>query len=117
MVGLDIQEWCLLQSKQLAEELRLNDCVSFEKDTNETADIVISKNAIEHFLDPVSIFNKMSALVRPEGFVWIVFGNTYLHPHDGHLFSVFPWAHLIFPEASLIRWRSTFLSAGATRFE
>jgi hypothetical protein len=34
----------------------------------------------------------------------------------GHLFSVFPWAHLIFSEQALIRWRSDFKSDGATRF-
>jgi hypothetical protein len=34
----------------------------------------------------------------------------------GHLFSVFPWAHLLFSEKALIRWRSTFKTDGATRF-
>jgi hypothetical protein len=29
---------------------------------------------------------------------------------------VFPWAHLIFTERSLIRWRSDFKTDGATRF-
>jgi hypothetical protein len=39
-----------------------------------------------------------------------------LHPLGGHLFSVFPWAHLIFTESALIRWRADFKSDGATRF-
>jgi len=34
----------------------------------------------------------------------------------GHLFSVFPWAHLLFSERALIRWRSDFKTDGATRF-
>jgi hypothetical protein len=38
------------------------------------------------------------------------------HPLGGHLFSVFPWAHLLFREEALIRWRSTFKTDGATRF-
>jgi hypothetical protein len=29
---------------------------------------------------------------------------------------VFPWAHLLFSERTLIRWRSDFKSDGATRF-
>jgi hypothetical protein len=29
---------------------------------------------------------------------------------------VFPWAHLLFTEGALIRWRSDFKSDGATRF-
>ena len=44
------------------------------------------------------------------------FGPTWLHPLGGHLFSVFPWAHLIFTEQALIRWRSDFKSDGATKF-
>jgi hypothetical protein len=46
----------------------------------------------------------------------VSFGPTWLHPLGGHLFSVFPWAHLIFSEKALIRWRSTFKTDGATRF-
>lgn len=44
------------------------------------------------------------------------FGLTRYHPLGGHLFSVFPWAHLIFSEKALIRWRSAFKTDGATRF-
>lgn len=44
------------------------------------------------------------------------FGPTWRHPLGGHLFSVFPWAHLMFSEQALIRWRSTFKTDGATRF-
>jgi hypothetical protein len=32
------------------------------------------------------------------------------------MFSVFPWAHLIFTEPALLRWRSDIRSDGATRF-
>ncbi len=46
----------------------------------------------------------------------ISFGPTWYHPLGGHLFSVFPWAHLLFSERALLRWRSGFRSDGATRF-
>ena len=46
----------------------------------------------------------------------ISFGPPWFHPHGGHLFSVFPWAHLIFTENALIRWRSDFKTDGAKRF-
>ena len=58
----------------------------------------------------------MRRLVDPRGRVFITFGPPWLHPLGGHLFSVFPWAHLIFTERALIRWRSDFKSDGATRF-
>ncbi|MEP6741917.1 MAG: hypothetical protein ABJB61_05415 [bacterium] len=44
------------------------------------------------------------------------FGPTWYHPLGGHLFSVFPWSHLIFTEKALIRWRSDFKTDGAARF-
>jgi hypothetical protein len=53
---------------------------------------------------------------KPAGEVLVSFGPTWRHPLGGHLFSVFPWAHLMFSEQALIRWRSTFKTDGATRF-
>ncbi len=50
----------------------------------------------------------MNTLLQPAGEVLVSFGPTWYHPLGGHLFSVFPWAHLIFSEKALIRWRSTF---------
>jgi hypothetical protein len=44
------------------------------------------------------------------------FGPTWYHPLGGHLFSVFPWAHLVFTEKALIRWRSDFKTDRATKF-
>src|SRR5262249_37770183 len=35
------------------------------------------------------------------------FGPTWYHPYGGHLFSVFPWAHCVFTEAAMLRWRAT----------
>ena len=48
--------------------------------------------------------------------VFAAFGPPWFHPLGGHLFSVFPWAHLIFTEKALLRWRADFKSDGATRF-
>ena len=58
----------------------------------------------------------MNTLLQPSGEVLVSFGPTWFHPLGGHLFSVFPWAHLVFSERALIRWRSTFKTDGATRF-
>jgi hypothetical protein len=55
-------------------------------------------------------------LLKDDGRVIAMFGPTWFHPFGGHLFSVFPWSHLIFSEKALIRWRSDFKSDGATRF-
>ncbi len=73
-------------------------------------------DAFEHFADPSGILNIMGALLRPAGEALVSFGPIWYHPLGGHLFSVFPWAHLVFSEKALIGWRSAFKSDGATRF-
>ncbi len=44
------------------------------------------------------------------------FGPIWGHPLGGHMFSVFPWAHLVFTESALMRWRAKFRSGNLTRF-
>jgi hypothetical protein len=58
----------------------------------------------------------MSTLIVPDGCVLAAFGPTWLHPYGGHLFSVFPWSHLLFTEEAQIRWRSDFKKDGARKF-
>jgi hypothetical protein len=58
----------------------------------------------------------MRQALKDSGAVIAAFGPTWYHPLGGHLFSVFPWAHLIFTEKALIRWRSDFKTDGATSF-
>ena len=58
----------------------------------------------------------MAGLLKPGGKLVASFGPTWYHPLGGHLFSVFPWSHLVFTERALIRWRSDFKTDGARRF-
>lgn len=116
VIGLDIQERLLDISRLKAQQQGVADRCVFTTTNTELADIVISKDAFEHFADPAAILKKMALLVKPEGYVLAAFGPTWLHPYGGHLFSVFPWSHLIFTEAAQIRWRADFKTDGATRF-
>ena len=86
------------------------------EDLPEKVDYIISLDAFEHFGDPAAILAQMADLLKPGGEVITSFGPTWRHPLGGHLFSVFPWAHLIFTERALIEWRSKHCSDGATRF-
>jgi SAM-dependent methyltransferase len=79
-------------------------------------DLIYSLDSFEHFADPALVLRQMHDLLRPGGQVLISFGPTWFHPLGGHLFSVFPWAHLVFSERALLRWRSHLRSDGATRF-
>lgn len=116
VIGLDIQQRALAKAAELAQRHSVSDRCTFGTSTNELADIILSKDAFEHFSDPSAILRQMSLLLKPGGYVLAAFGPTWLHPYGGHLFSAFPWAHLIFTERALIRWRSDFKSDGATRF-
>jgi SAM-dependent methyltransferase len=116
VIGLDVREDVLQIARRQAAEAGVGKSCVFDKETGEKADIVLSIDAFEHFDDPASVLRQMRQLLKPDGVLLIEFGPPWYHPLGGHLFSVFPWAHLIFTEQSLIRWRADFKSDGATRF-
>ena len=116
VIGIDIREDILQAARQRAFQAGVQNICSFTTSAEESADVVVSVDAFEHFADPAGILRAMNALLKPTGEVLVSFGPIWYHPLGGHLFSVFPWAHLIFSEKALIRWRSTFKSDGATRF-
>jgi SAM-dependent methyltransferase len=116
VIGIDIREALLEQARAKARREGVEKVCRFCTDTDERADAVVSIDTFEHFSDPFSALMKMYELLRQDGAVFASFGPTWYHPLGGHLFSVFPWAHLIFSEKALIRWRSDLRSDGATRF-
>jgi SAM-dependent methyltransferase len=116
VIGIDIREDVLQEARQNALKSGVSEHCIFVSSTKELADIVVSVDAFEHFADPAAVLRSINTLLQPSGEVLMNFGPTWYHPLGGHLFSVFPWAHLIFSEQALIRWRSTFRTDGATRF-
>lgn len=116
VIGIDILENRLNGAIELAEAQGVGSICQFTKHTDQKADIILSKDSFEHFDDPSKILMLMDELLKPQGRVLASFGPTWYHPYGGHSFSVFPWAHLIFTEKSLIEWRSQFKNDGATRF-
>jgi SAM-dependent methyltransferase len=116
VTGIDIRADLLQVARQEALNAGVQDTCRFASSTQELADIIVSRDAFEHFADPAEILRTLDSLLQPEGEVLVSFGPTWYHPLGGHLFSVFPWAHLVFDEKALIRWRSTFKKDGATRF-
>lgn len=116
VIGLDIQERFLEKGRAEAARLGISDRVRFVSSCDQPVDVVISTDAFEHFDDPGFILREMRRIVKDDGYVLVEFGYTWYHPYGGHTFSVFPWAHLLFTEDALIRWRSEFKRDGATRF-
>lgn len=118
--GIDLQEHLLVMGRQAARDAGVQDRCSFYVPANVPAklgvDRVVSLDSFEHFADPAAVLSTMHELLAPGGTAEISFGPTWYHPLGGHLFSIFPWAHLIFSERALIAWRSRFKTDGATRF-
>ena len=116
VIGIDIRETVLGSARRLATLAGVSDRCVFDTDTDDKADVILSIDGFEHYGDPEGILRRMRRLINPDGHVLIAFGPPWLHPLGGHLFSVFPWAHLVFTERALIRWRADFKFDGATRF-
>ncbi len=116
VIGTDIRERALENARQNAQRAGVQHVCDFSTEVHEQVDLIICIDCFEHFADPGAILMKMMRLLKPGGAVFVSFGPTWYHPLGGHLFSVFPWAHLVFSEESLIKWRNDIRSDGATRF-
>lgn len=116
VIGLDIQERWLAIARGNAERAGVLDRCTFATTTDELADVIVAIDSFEHFDDPAGILEIMRGHLKPDGRVLIAFGPTWYHPYGGHTFSPLPWAHLIFSERALCRWRSDFKHDGAQHF-
>ncbi len=116
VIGLDIVPQALASAARAAERAKVADRCFFRKKTAEKADAIVCIDCFEHFADPAAVLRTMAKLLKPGGTAFVSFGPPWLHPYGGHSFSVFPWAHLLFTESCLLRWRSHYRPDGATRF-
>jgi SAM-dependent methyltransferase len=116
VIGVDIRESVLNKGRELAAQAGVADRCEFTTKPAVRADLIVSIDSFEHFADPAAILNIMHGQLAPHGKVICSFGPTWYHPLGGHLFSVFPWSHILFSEAALIRWRNDLRNDGATRF-
>jgi len=116
VIGVDIQERFLEQARMQARSAGVSARCEFVQTPSETADVIVALDSFEHFANPEAVLQTMSRMLAADGRVIVAFGPTWFHPFGGHLFSVFPWSHLLFTEKAQIRWRATFKSDGATRF-
>ncbi len=116
VIGVESRQNFRERATKLALTRGVADRCKFVKDSSERADIVLSIDAFEHFDDPASVLRSMHRCLAPGGEVVAAFGYVWLHPLGGHLFSVFPWAHLILSENALVEWRSQFATDRARSF-
>jgi 2-polyprenyl-3-methyl-5-hydroxy-6-metoxy-1,4-benzoquinol methylase len=108
VIGVDVNGSFLAAARKHAESKRVSDRCVFMATPDEPADVVVSLDAFEHFEDPALILRIMDTYLAQRGKIITSFGPTWYHPLGGHIFSVFPWAHLVFTEQALLRWRKSF---------
>jgi SAM-dependent methyltransferase len=109
VVGLETwPRWIVSATERVASAGLADRCSISERwvSGDPRADVVISLDSFEHYEDPAAILETMHRILAPGGVVLAAFGPPWYHPYGGHLFSVFPWAHLIFSEHALVTWRT-----------
>jgi SAM-dependent methyltransferase len=123
VLGIDINEKFLREARNSAEKLILDGKVRFtdswEKSFAEKFDMVISQNSMEHFDNPINIFNRMKSALKPHGVMLITFGPPWFAPYGSHtqFFTKLPWVNLFFDEKTIIKVRSNFRNDGAKSFK
>ena len=116
VIGFDISEKWLRLAREQAENAGITARCEFVTSVARPVEVIVSIDSFEHFAEPDAVLQTMYSLLEPGGRVFISFGPTWYHPLGGHLFSVFPWAHILLKEEALIQWRAQFKSDGATKF-
>jgi SAM-dependent methyltransferase len=116
VIGLDIGEkWLTVAQEQVVKAGVAAKC-EFVTSVANPVEVIVSLDSFEHFADPGAVLQTMYSVLEPGGCVLVSFGPTWYHPLGGHLFSVFPWAHIVLKEQALIRWRAQFKTDGASTF-
>jgi 2-polyprenyl-3-methyl-5-hydroxy-6-metoxy-1,4-benzoquinol methylase len=117
VVGIEIRRKALERARARARDAGVQAKCHFVTEWYEPADYIVSLDAFEHFADPAAILRTMHQLLKPKGAVLASFGPIWRHPLGGHIYSVFPYAHLLISEAALVRWRAQYKHDGATSIE
>jgi len=114
VIGLDLDERWLRRAEKLARQRGVDHLCTFARtwDGTTKADVILSVDAFEHFDNPAEILETFHAVLKPNGSVLVSFGPLWYHPYGGHLYSIFPYAHLVFSEKALVAWRSNLPGKG-----
>jgi SAM-dependent methyltransferase len=122
--GIDTNARTLSKAKQLASEIGIQDSklIFVERPSSEvigTFEIVISKDSMEHFPDPIVALNEMKSLIRPGGQILITFGPPWFAPYGSHMhfFCKVPWLNILFSERTVMNVRELYRKDGANRYE
>jgi len=105
VVGVDIDHEYISQSVTFARSRGIEasfivgdaELLSFRQ---ETFDLIIANDSLEHFLHPEKALSEFSRVLRPGGLLFLFF-TPWRSPLGSHLYDYIrtPWCHLIFRES------------------
>jgi|SRR5450631_332755 len=98
--ALDIEDKLYPEVKRSGVELILCSANNMQSVPNQSYDLVVSWSALEHIPDPEKVFCECLRILKPGGFLFLLFGPLYYSPWGYHHYSVLkmPYLHLLFPE-------------------
>ena len=119
VIGVDPNPRCYEAACQLLE-CRSNHKVSFCREPPQGLfDIILSKDAMEHYPDPEGILDEMKSMLAPGGEILMIFGPPWFAPYGAHVmcFTKLPWVNIFFSEKTVMNVRSKYRHDGAKRYE
>ena len=120
VVGIEIEEASLQEARKLVMEQDLVEKVTFEKRIAKglNADVIVSQNSFEHFLDATEILTELRKGLAPDGKIFVTFAPPWYAAWGSHMayFCRLPWVQLFFSERTVMEVRSLFRSDGARTY-
>lgn len=112
VLGVDDNPEVIAAARARAAESGVGDRTEFvtQLDGRADFDLVVAQNSMEHILDPAAALAQMRASLVPGGRIYLTFGPPWYAPYGSHMhfFTRFPWVHLLFSEATVMKVRSRF---------
>jgi len=115
VVGIDTSPGWLAEARRSAREQPMDggqvDFRDFATpDMFGTFDVVISLDAIEHYVPPDAALETMRRLLRPGGQIMLIFDSPWFSPRGSHVGGLLgiPWLNLLFREKTVMRVRASY---------
>ena len=112
VLGTEINESAIDAANRLVAHHKLAGQVSIMREIppDFRADIIVSRNGFEHFLEPDRILLQMQSALSPCGKIFIAFAPPWNAPWGAHMayFCRLPWVHLVFSEKTVMDVRRVF---------
>lgn len=124
VLGIDInQEYIDYANEYARKNVKTNSAIRFVTEISDqdsaSYDLVISKNAMEHYTSPYEAIESMRKLIHVDGSLMITFGPPWYSPYGSHMhfFCKLPWVNILFSEKAVMRVRAQYRDDGAEKYE